>query len=136
MNPAPDIPGAAEVVAWFGYWPAFHDAEVLSIALNRSGASQVAIYTFETTRDVDPSGHYILVKPAMITFRLEGFPQDQQGIVNTRLEFFNHQNVLNGVSVRPIAGGYELILEGIYGVSGSLCCERLSVALEPMEARV
>jgi hypothetical protein len=29
MFEAPDIPGAADVIAWFGYWPTFHDAGVL-----------------------------------------------------------------------------------------------------------
>ena len=35
MFEAPDIPGAQDVIAWFGAWPTFHDAEVLSISLDR-----------------------------------------------------------------------------------------------------
>jgi hypothetical protein len=31
------------VVKRFGYWPAFHDAEVTSITLDRTGASRVEI---------------------------------------------------------------------------------------------
>jgi hypothetical protein len=37
MDEVPDIPGADDVVKWFGYWPTFHDAQILSITLNRSG---------------------------------------------------------------------------------------------------
>jgi hypothetical protein len=33
--------------------------------------------------------------------------------------------------MRPVVGGYELILAGIFGVDGSLFGEKLSVALEP-----
>jgi len=32
-----DVPGAAEIVNWFGYWPTFHDAEIVSIELKRAG---------------------------------------------------------------------------------------------------
>ena len=92
---APDIPGVAEVIAWFGYWPTFHDAEVLSIALNRSGVSQVAIHAWEITPEISASGHYILAKHAVVTFSLEGFPENEQGIVNTEVAHFNQQNVLS-----------------------------------------
>ena len=53
MFEAPDIPGATDVMAWFGYWPTFHDAEVLSIHLNRSSDSEVSLYAFEMTPEVD-----------------------------------------------------------------------------------
>ena len=131
MSEIPDIPGAAAVVAWFGHWPTFHDAEVLSILLDRSGESRIAMHVFEKTSDVDSSGRYILTNHAAVTFCLEGFPQDQQGITNIRIEFFNHQNVLSGATVTKTAEGYELALEGIYGVDGSFHSERMSVKLEP-----
>jgi hypothetical protein len=131
MSGVPDIPGAADVVAWFGHWPTFHDAEVLSITLDRSGESRVAIHTFERTPDVDSSGHYVLAKHAVITFCLEGFPQDKDGITNTRVEFFNHQNVLGNASLNKTINGYELVLQGIYGVQGEIASERVSVRLEP-----
>jgi len=45
------------------------------------------------TPEVDAEGHYVLAKHAVVTFCLEGFPQGRDGIVETRIEFFNHQNV-------------------------------------------
>jgi hypothetical protein len=131
MFEAPDIPGVADVIAWFGYWPTFHDAEVLSILLDRTGGSRIAIHTFEMTREVDLSGHYVLGKHAIVTFVLEGFPQDERGITNTRVEAFNSQNVLSSARVIKIPKGYELVLEGCFGVDGSLVCERMSVTLDP-----
>jgi len=50
-------------------------------------------HAFEMTPEVDAEGHYVLAKHAVVTFCLEGFPQGRDGIVETRIEFFNHQNV-------------------------------------------
>ena len=131
MFEAPDIPGAADVIAWFGHWPTFHDAEVLSITLDRSGESRVAIHAFEVTPEVNARGQYVLTKHAVVTFFLDGFPRDQHGITNTRIEFFNHQNMLSSASVHPVTEGYELVLEGCHGVDGAIFCTRMSVKLEP-----
>jgi hypothetical protein len=130
LSEAPDIPGADAVVAWFGHWPTFHDAEVLSIFLDRTGESRIAIQVFEKTPDVASSGRHSLTKPATVTFCLEGFLRDQHGITNNRIEFFNHQNVLSSVTVTKTAEGHELVLDGIYGVDGAFHSERMSVKLE------
>lgn len=129
MTQCPSIEGADNVVRWFGYWPTFHDAEVLSVVLNRTGKSRVEVHAFETTSDVDSTGHFISTKHAIVTFELEGHVSDEVG--STCLKWFNHQNVLSSLTVRPAVSGYELILEGIFGVDGSLFCERLTVAVEP-----
>ncbi len=131
MFEVPDIPGAQDVIAWFGYWPTFHDAEVLSISLDRLNGCRVSVHAFEMTAEVDSSGHYVLAKHAVLTFRMEGFPRDESGISNTRIEFFNSQNVLSSANVTRRPEGYELVLEGCYGVDGSIVCERISVSLEP-----
>lgn len=127
----PDIPGAEDVVRWFGYWPDFHDAEVLSITLNRSIGATVEIHTFEMTPEVDAHGFYVLAKHAIVTFLLEGFPLNQEGIATTRIDYFNQQNVLSSVGVEKTAGGYKLMLEGCFGVDGVIGGERLSVKLRP-----
>src|SRR5438067_11086704 len=70
-------PGASDLVAWFGYWPSFHDAEVLSIHLNRSGESSVAIQTWHRTNEVDDRGYFIATKHVLVTFMLEGIQSVQ-----------------------------------------------------------
>jgi len=102
----PNIPGAEDVVRWFGYWPDFHDAEVLSITLNRSTGPTVEIHTFERTPEVDARGFYVLAKHAIVTFVLGGFPLSQEGMATTRIDYFNHQNVLSSAGVEETAGGY------------------------------
>lgn len=117
----PDIEGAADVVAWFGYWPNFHDAEVDSITLSRTGESRVVIHAFKT-----PVEEY-----AAVTFHLNGFTGDQFGTTSTRIDYFNEQNVLSGAFVRKLDAGFELVLEGIYGVDGALTCQDLRVSIKP-----
>lgn len=127
----PDVPGADHVVGWFGYWPSFHDAEVLSIALNRSRESYVQVHTWERTSEVDAKGYFVRRKFAIVTFVLENILNDYEGIARMRIEWFNHQNVLWGLRVIKLADGYMLGLDGIYGVDGFIDCEHLSVKLEP-----
>lgn len=129
MSEAPDIPGAKDVIAWFGYWPTFHDAEVLSISLDRVKGCVVSVHAFERTAEVDSRGHYVLAKDAIVTFRMDGFPTDESGITNTRIECFNHQNVLSGATVNTRPWGYELVLEGCFGVEGSIACRGISVTV-------
>jgi hypothetical protein len=77
------------------------------------------------TAEIDSSGRYVLAKHAVVTFCMEGFPVDKSGISNTRIEFFNCQNVLSNACVNRLPEGYELLLEGCYGVDGSIVCERM-----------
>lgn len=95
--------------------PSFHDAEVVSILLDRSGKSKVRVHAFEMTSEVDADGYFVSTKHAIITFDLEGFVSDETG--STHLNWFNHQNVLSSASVRQVVGGYELLLDGIYMAS-------------------
>jgi hypothetical protein len=124
----PDIPGADAVVDWFGYWPTFHDAEVLAITINRSGPSTVVVYTFDMTEEVDPQGFYVLAKHAIVTFAFEGF---LPGYDSTRIMDPNHQNVLSSLWITKIPDGFELNLEECYGVSGVIRAARMEVKLEP-----
>jgi hypothetical protein len=129
-NP-PHFEGRDEVVEWFGRWPSFHDAEVLSIELDRRTGTRVEIYAFERAPEVDSTGHYGISRHAVVTFTLNGFPMDADGVVNTRIEYFNHQNVLFGVAVESLPGGYALALDGVFGVSAYICGETISVSLRP-----
>lgn len=52
------------------------------------------------------------------------------GASGARIEGFNHQNVLSDATVNKVAEGYELSLNGIYGVSASIVGERISVKPE------
>ena len=72
------VPGADALIEWFGRWPSFHDAEVLSINLNRSGPSCVRIHTWEMTSEVDARGYYVHQKNVIVSFFLEGLKDIEQ----------------------------------------------------------
>lgn len=131
MKP-PDFPGAEDIIAWFGYWPSFHDSEVISISLERPGICRVVVKTFETTREIDANGGYKSVKHATVTFVLEDFPIDRSsGLTPVRIEGFNHQNALNGIVVTKPPAGYELMLEPAFGVDATIAAARLRAELRP-----
>jgi hypothetical protein len=131
MEPT-DFPGAEDIIGWFGYWPSFHDSEVISISLERPGICRVVVKTFEMTREIDTNGGYKLVKHATVTFVLEDFPIDRSsGLTPVRIEGFNHQNMLNGIVVTKTQAGYELMLEPVFGVDATIAAARLRAELKP-----
>jgi Immunity protein 50 len=120
----PDVPGAAELFAWFGFWPNFHDGEVLSVHLDRSGPSQVRVHTSERTNDVDSRGYYVARKHVVVTFILED-------ITDTDLDEFNHQNVLSDLTLTKDPNGYKLELGPCFGLNGTITARSVRIELEP-----
>jgi hypothetical protein len=104
---------------------------VLSITLDRSHPSRIAVHTWNRTPELDSRGYYVVDKHAIVTFVLEDFLLDREGITNTQIDGFNHQNVLSSLTVRKTLEGYDLILYGIYGVSATISARRLRVELSP-----
>lgn len=119
-----EVIGASELMKWFGYWPSFHDAEVLDVELHRTGDSTVRIHTFEMTNDVDTQGFFVCTKHVVVDFVL-------QGLNSLHLDHFNTQNVISGLDLKQTAEGFELALDGCYGVEGTLTAERISIRIQP-----
>ncbi|GMV95486.1 MAG: hypothetical protein AMXMBFR82_52640 [Candidatus Hydrogenedentota bacterium] len=116
----------------FGFWPSFHDAEVVRIALERTlpfedGPHLLAdIHTFEMTKEVDSDGYHILRHHVVVSFRFGGVDQLQ-------LEGFNNQNVVFGLSIEPIDEGqndgfrYEVKFEASYGIGANFMCRDVCI---------
>lgn len=124
QNVIQEVPGADALFQWFGCWPDFHDAEVLEIDLNRSGSSRIRIHTFHMSDQVGKDGCYVCVKHVIVSFLLEG-------LKTTKLQGFNHQNVVSEVTLARTEEGFQLSLEPCYGVEGSLTAERIRIEIEP-----
>ena len=120
----PDVPGATELFAWFGFWPNFHDGEVLSVHLNRAGPSHLRLHTWERTNELDSRSYYVLRKHVVVTFILEG-------ISELELEGFSHQNVLAELTLAGDPDGYSLKLWPCYGMSGEIKARSVRIELEP-----
>ena len=124
MIKAPDISGAADVVAWFGRWPSFHDAEIVSLHLHRSDPSILAIYAWNMTDKIDASGHYELEQEALVTFTL-------LGVSDLELADFSVQNVISSLQVERRDTGIRITLSPCYGLCGTLDAESVSVVVTP-----
>ena len=56
------IAGAKELYDWFGYWPDFHDAEVLRFHIEAGAPSSPVVHTWRMTSRVNSQGFYELAK--------------------------------------------------------------------------
>jgi hypothetical protein len=88
-----NVSGGPELLTWFGEEPTFHDAEVISLSLSRTGPSELKIHGWIATDDVDPNGYIVLDKHAIVTFSLEG-------VMDLQLDGFSGQNVVGGLVLR------------------------------------
>ena len=121
------IPGAIELFTWFGYWPGFHDAEIVSLRLNRSGASTLQIHTWHTTDQVDVQGYYIMEKHLLVCFQMEE-------IISLSLSDFNSQNVISGLGISQSEDGFIIDIDPCYGLSGRIAARKISIEIEPLPA--
>ena len=118
------IAGAAELHEWFGYWPNFHDAEIINLHLNRKGNSSMSVHTWEMTSEVDENGCFGLRKHIVVEFVLEN-------VSGLNLSGFNHQNVVFDIGIEKTESGFRLNLGGCYGAEGTIEAEKISLRLTP-----
>lgn len=132
------IPGGSELLVWFGEVPTFHDAEIISLSLNRTGMSELKIYSWIMTGKTDPSGRVVLDKHAVVTFSLEG-------IMDLQLDGFSAQNVIQGLLLGPAKdrgrGDFhaipaapddiEIELLPCYGLDGFIRAKKVEISFIP-----
>ena len=104
--------------------PDFHDAEIISLQLNRKGSSSMLIHTWEMTSEVDQNGHFVQTKHVVVDFILEN-------ISGLSLNGFSHQNVAFDISIERTESGFRLTLGGCYGLEGNIEAEKVSLRLAP-----
>ena len=121
----------------YGKWPSFHDSELHDVFLERTGSTDVGgpdlrmrCHVFEVTKDVDEQGYFVLVKHRLVTLLFTG-------VENLKFEGFNHQNVIEDLSISDItvrqweALHFEVELEPAHGAFMTFfCCE---VVVEEVE---
>ena len=119
-----EIHGAAELQEWFGYWPSFHDAEIVGLHLNRKGSSSLRVHTWEMTKEIDEKGYYVLAKHVVVEFIFEA-------VSGLSLNGFNLQNVIFGLAIEKTDPGFRVTLDDCYGLAGSIVAEKMSLCLTP-----
>ena len=111
---ARSLPGVVDVIAAFGEWPSFHDAEILRVVINRGGRSSVTLrlmipayqqksvtFTFERIADV----------------RLEGEDADVQ-------------NVIGSLTIDADDQFTTVYFSPCYGLAGYIKAEAVSVNVD------
>jgi hypothetical protein len=133
-----DIPGGQELLAWFGQEPTFHDAEIISLTLNRLGASELKIHGWINTGEISPDRHFVLAKHAIVTFRLEQ-------IMDLQLDGFSAQNVISGLelgyakdrgrsnyfSLPQDLQDIDIELMPCYGLDGYIRAKKMAISFVP-----
>lgn len=111
------LAGSEDVIRWFGGWPSFHDAEVVSLAMARSGESRLRVYPCYPE------------KPATVDFILDE-------ITDVELADFSKQNVISSLHVERVKDqtnewAVRLTLSPCYGLVGRIDAKRIRVELFP-----
>jgi len=112
-----ELSGVAAVKQWFGDWPSFHDAEVISVFLARAGQSVLRVYPYHPQ------------KPATVDFILED-------VTDAELTDFSCQNVIHGLEIATATDQngeavYRLTLAPCYGLAGRIDAKSLRIELHP-----
>jgi hypothetical protein len=109
------------LVSIFGDWPSFHDAEVLSLTLDRAGPRiDLTLYVFRTGPELNDQGQFKRCDEVVVEMRFIG-------VGDLRLRDFNEQNVLAELSLLEESGGKRVHLHGLYGLTGTFLCEQVEI---------
>ena len=131
------VKGSEKLLAIFGRWPSFHDAEVMEIHLSRTpkgpGGKRdrrvellAKIHAWDMTNELDGRGYYVLKNHTLVTLRFSG-------VEELKLEGFNHQNVIFGLTIQPRedsesgSSKYHVEFDPSFGVDAIFDCSAIEV---------
>jgi hypothetical protein len=118
------IVGAQQLFDWFGYWPKFHDAEVVRFQFELGSPIALTIHTWAMTNRVDAAGFYETTKHATVDLLLDGV---------TRLDLQDpwENSILLSLGFERIDTGFRLGLTSAYGLCGEIEAEKVSLHVKP-----
>ena len=131
------IQGSDKLKSVFGYWPSFHDAEVIEIHFWRGDIDTdnskyvfpiltAKLHLWEITREVGPGG--FLGRRNHTLARLRFYD-----VNDFKMEGFNHQNAILGLrlaSCERIEGPsplFDVHFDPAFGMGATLTCSRIEV---------
>ena len=125
------VENAKALTTIFGEWPSFHDAEVVSMRLDREGTDapilEATIHVFLMTTDVDAKGFFVLTHHTLVTLRFSN-------ILLRQLRWFNHQNVISDLLIGSSSRtddsehrAYDVKFGSCWGVEADLSCDQILV---------
>lgn len=125
-----NIPNADKVVEKLGYWPGFHDAEIISFSASRGAPGQASTTSARLCVNVcqykevgcgTADYEVIRCKSILIEFLFTSLHR-------LSVEDFNHQNVINSIEFRQLEDQLvEVEIESIFGVGALIHCSHVEV---------
>ncbi len=114
---APDyIANQLAVVAFYGYWPSFHDAQVqvYQRPMGENLSLSFTLHTWRMTDQVDPKGFFVLKDHSLVSFRFGG-------LTDVDMDSFQSGNILFGLTfIRPAdSASFRVELDSIMDMSGA-----------------
>lgn len=128
------LPGGPELIAYFGFVPSFHDAEIIRLDLQGRGPSTIVLRSWKTGQFVDDCVVEITIGK----------------IIDLMLDGFSQQNVVGDIAfivpapVRPDrermyfptkreSEEIEILIAPCYGLDGFIRCLDVSLAIRPFD---
>jgi hypothetical protein len=119
-----EITNSKIVIDHFGYWPTFHDSEIISIKFERTwdknnSLVQMRVYAFEMT-DKLKGKYFELIKHCLVDIEFIG-------INNNEMDGFNHQNAVQGLDFGREGEYLFCKIDSAYGVDGYIEAKEIKI---------
>ena len=132
------IEGSQKLTDIFGYWPAFHDAEVIDLHLWRGNVNPenncyifpvltMQVHLWELTQEVDSKGNLLMKHHTLATLRFYDIEDDIE------LYNFNQQNAIFELSIKHCKRSegsslyFNVKIVPSYGLGALFKCSRIEV---------
>ena len=115
------IPGATQVMDWFGRWPTFHDAYLIDLVLSTWQPCLLRVLLSK-----DPGRPFIKENEGMVTFCIEQ-------PIHYEIEGTRPGGALLGLTIYHHASGCEISVEGdvVNGVIVTRAISRVALSIWP-----
>lgn len=131
------VKGSEKLTRIFGYWPSFHDAEIIEMHFWRGDVEPeqeryefpvlaLKLHLWELTNEADSKGFLVRRHQTLATLRF--FDVDA-----FEMEGFNHQNAILSLSIdrreRPEGPSpfFSVVLQPAFGMGAEFTCLRIEV---------
>ena len=131
------IGGSKKLTDIFGYWPSFHDAEIIELNFWRGEVEpeanryvfpvlDVSLHVWELLNDTNAQGYLVARHHTRTKFRFHD-------VNDFRMEGFNHQNAILGLSITreersqgpsPV---FVVCFDPAFGMGATFTCGRVEV---------
>jgi len=115
------ISGSNGIKEKFGYWPDFHDFEVLHLIMDRNGPDVLMeIYGFNTSQETDEKKCFKRINECIITLKFNI-------ISDILLKDYNQQNVISELDFREQGGLLRTEISASFGLCGYIVSKNAEI---------